>query len=455
MAERSAASSSSSTASRSSVRLIFCDSSSSRRYFRSAVSAMLLAYTPQAPALVTEGSRRRAARVPLVAGSRRRVSPLTTAGRAGAYSGVSTMRILHLADRLPGRGGAYTWMLGILDGLAAAHEQTLVVGELAADGAEPRPPCRVLVRPGLESRNGTRVELDDLLASLAPQVVHLHNVMNPAVLEWAAARPGGLLTVQDHRYFCPTRGKWTRAGEVCRNPMSRAACASCFEDEAYFAEVHALTERRLAAVRRIPLTVLSRYMREELVAVGVPAARVHVVPPFVHGLDLAAAAEGPPCVLFVGRLAETKGVREAIAAWRRSGVALPLVIAGTGPLRAALEQEAAKGGEPGIELLGWVERERLSGLYRRACALLLPSRWQEPFGIVGIEALSCGVPVVAFESGGVGEWHPGPGLVRWGDTAALARALKKAVERRLLLLPRYERDEALGRLTALYARVGA
>jgi glycosyltransferase involved in cell wall biosynthesis len=104
---------------------------------------------------------------------------------------------------------------------------------------------------------------------------------------------------------------------------------------------------------------------------------------------------------------------------------------------------------------GWVERGQLSSLYKRARALLLPSRWQEPFGIVGIEALSFGVPVVAWESGGVTEWHPGPGLVRWGDGAALARALSKAVARRLLLLPRYDRDEAIGRLTSLYARVRA
>jgi glycosyltransferase involved in cell wall biosynthesis len=365
------------------------------------------------------------------------------------------MRILHLVDRLAGRGGAHTWMLGILDGLASLHEQMLVVGELASSEVAGRPPCRVVVRTGLESRTSAPVELDDLVAAFAPQVVHVHNVMNPAVLEWAASRPGRLLTVQDHRFFCPTRGKWTLAGEVCRRPLSREVCASCFEDRAYFAEVHALTERRLAAARRMPLTVLSRYMRQELVAAGVPAASVYVVPPFVHGLDPDAAADGPPCVLFVGRLAEAKGVRDAITAWRRSGVALPLVLAGTGPMRTELEKEATASGEPGIELLGWVERERLSAVYRRAAALVLPSRWQEPFGMVGIEALSFGVPVVAFESGGVGEWHHGPGLVRWGDTGALARALKKAVERRLLLLPRFERDEAIGRLTALYARVGA
>ena len=98
-------------------------------------------------------------------------------------------------------------------------------------------------------------------------------------------------------------------------------------------------------------------------------------------------------------------------------------------------------------------REGLSSLYRRARALVLPSRWQEPFGIAGIEAFSFGVPVAAWESGGVGEWHPGIGLVPWGDVDALARAIADAVNRRVVLPPSYPRDEAMGRLMALYARI--
>jgi glycosyltransferase involved in cell wall biosynthesis len=266
-----------------------------------------------------------------------------------------------------------------------------------------------------------------------------------------------VLTIQDHRFFCASRGKWTAAGEVCRRPLQRELCSECFEDQGYFRETHALTERRLAAARRMRLTVLSRYMREELVAAGVSAAQVHVVPPFVHGLDPreARAVGGPPCVLFVGRLVEAKGVRDAVGAWRQSGVRLPLLIAGTGPLRTELEREAGALGEPRIEVLGWVARAELPALYLRARALLFPPRWQEPFGIVGLEALSFGVPVVAWESGGVAEWHPGPGLVRWGDVPGLARALQEAVTRRVGLPPRFERDEAIGRLLLLYARVAA
>jgi glycosyltransferase involved in cell wall biosynthesis len=361
------------------------------------------------------------------------------------------VRILHVADRLTDRGGAYTWMLGVLEGLVPRHEVRLAVGE---DDGTVRPPCPVDLLPGLEKRTEWPVDLDDLVAGIAPDIVHVHNVVNPVVLDWAAGRAGTLLTVQDHRFFCPTRGKWTSSGEVCRRPMALELCSSCFEDQAYFREVHALTERRLLAARRLPVTVLSRYMREELVAAGVPTAQVHVVPAFVHGLDLGATASGPPCVLFVGRLVEAKGVREAVEAWCRSGVELPLVLAGTGPLRAELAMRAAHMGG-GIEVLGWVERDRLSGLYRRARALLLPSRWQEPFGIAGLEALAFGVPVVAWESGGIAEWHPGPGLARWGDVEALARALADAVDRRATLPPDFEHHEAVGRLLAIYARLAA
>jgi glycosyltransferase involved in cell wall biosynthesis len=363
------------------------------------------------------------------------------------------MRILHLADRLTARGGAYTWMLGVVKGLIEeGHHVRLAVGAFEGGVAAP---CEVDVRAGLGSRTEAPVELDDLVSSFDPDIVHVHNVVNPLALEWAAEHPRAALTIQDHRVFCPTRGKWTLSGEVCHQVMAPAACGGCFDNKTYFREILALTERRLAAVRRMPaVTVLSRYMREELVRVGVSPRRVRVVPPFVEGFDHEATPEGEPCVLFVGRLVAAKGVLEAVEAWKRSGVSLPLAMAGTGPLRRELESRASELEAP-IEVLGWLDQQRLSAQYRRARVLVLPSRWQEPFGISGIEALSFGVPVAAWESGGVAEWHPGPGLVPWGDMDALARAIADGVTRRVAVPPSYRRDEALGRLMVLYARLNA
>lgn len=308
--------------------------------------------------------------------------------------------------------------------------------------------CPVRIVPGLEARTRTPVALDAVTRELRPDLVHVHTVVNPAALEWAAGR-ASLVTLQDHRYFCPSRGKWTLAGRRCAEPMAPTTCAVCFEDEAYFRGTYALTAERLAALRRLRIVVLSRYMKRELVAAGVAAEQVVIVPPFVHGLDPDAVADGPPCVLFVGRLTAAKGVRDAVEAWRLSGVDLPLVVAGTGPLRGEMESS-------GVAVLGWLGRERLAAVYRRARALLMPSRWQEPFGIAGLEALTLGVPVVAWESGGVSEWHPGP-LAAWGDVPGLARALRETVGTRAVAPAGFDRRRVMRHLVDVYqeaARAG-
>jgi glycosyltransferase involved in cell wall biosynthesis len=354
------------------------------------------------------------------------------------------VRILHLADRLTDRGGSYAHLLGLLDALAPRHDSWLAVG---VDEGTASPRARVRMVPGLEARTRQVVDLDFLADDVRPDVVHVHNLMNPDALDWAAARGRALLTVQDHRFFCPTRGKWTTDGRVCGEPMSRDVCAGCFTDDRYFHDVLALTRARLEAARRLPVVVLSRYMRGELLAAGLRADAVTVIPPFVHGIEREAPPAGPPCVLFVGRLVESKGVAEGVDAWRRSGVALPMVIAGAGPQRATLRAS-------GAEILGWVPHPRLGGIYARARAMIMPSRWQEPFGIAGLEALHCGVPVVAWKSGGVEEWHGGGDLlVPWGDVDALAGALRLAVPRRASFPRGFGREELTARLESLYERL--
>ena len=351
------------------------------------------------------------------------------------------MRILHLSDRLSDRGGADLALLGVLQALSAGHEQHLAVGRV--DGAV-RPPCPVTVVPRLDARVRADADLDPLRARLRPDLVHVHNVVNPAVLVWAAG-VDAVMTVQDHRFFCPGRGKWTSDGRVCGDAMGREVCAGCFEDRGYFESTLALTAQRLESVRRLRVTVLSSYMKRELTQVGVPADQITVVPPVAYGLDPHAPADGPPCVLFAGRVVEAKGIREAIEAWRRSGSELPFVVAGTGPLRREIEAES-------VEVLGWLDRRRLSAAYRRAAVLVMPSRWQEPFGIVGLEAMTLGTPVAAWDSGGVREWHPGGELlVPWGDIVGLAGALRVGSEQRVDPPRGFESEVLVRKLEGVYA----
>jgi glycosyltransferase involved in cell wall biosynthesis len=356
------------------------------------------------------------------------------------------LRILHLVDRLAGRGGAYTHLAAVAAAQAEAGHDVTIAGGPPADAAAW--PCAVRAVPGLEARTRLPVELDGLHRDIAPDLVHVHTVVNPRALEWAGSHRA-VATVQDHRYFCPGRGRWTMRGERCTAVLSRDTCAGCFEDEPYFDEVWGLTRERLRALERLEVVVLSRYMRDELVAAGLAAERVHVVPPFVHGLDGVGPSEGEPCVLFVGRLTEAKGVRPAVEAWRRSGLGLPLVIAGTGPLREWARSE-------GAEVLGWVARESLRALYLRAVAVLMPPLWQEPFGIAGLEALSLGTPVAAWRSGGIPDWHPGDeSLADWGDVEGLARALKWCGGRRASAPAGFDRGALMERLDEAYRRSGA
>ena len=306
----------------------------------------------------------------------------------------------------------------------------------------PLEPCAVTKLGALASRRQRAVDLKPLLDEVDPDLVHVHNVMNPRVLEALSGWPV-VVTVQDHRTFCPGRGKLTESREVCNTVMSQDVCAACFRDETYFQDMTALTQRRFETLRDLPLVVLSEYMARELRGMG--ASRVHVVPPFVHGLTRT-STQWAPCVLFVGRLVEAKGVWDTVKAWQRSGLELPLVFVGAGPEADALAEV------PGVRTTGWVSHETLSSWYACASVVVMPSRWQEPFGIVGLEALSLGTPVAAWESGGVAEWHPGP-LCAWGDVEALARQIRTLAGTTVVAPAGYQRAAKMAELEQVYRTI--
>lgn len=139
-----------------------------------------------------------------------------------------------------------------------------------------------------------------------------------------------------------------------------------------------------------------------------------------HGLD-PSNYEWRPCaagdyVAFVGRFSRVKGPHIAIEAARRAGV--PLHIAGeihppdeswaSAELRHRLN-------EPHVTYLGSIGLEEKRPLLRDARALLVPIEWNEPFGLIIVEAMLSGCPVVAFGRGSV------PELVENGVTGFVAR----------------------------------
>jgi glycosyltransferase involved in cell wall biosynthesis len=145
----------------------------------------------------------------------------------------------------------------------------------------------------------------------------------------------------------------------------------------------------------------------------------------------------PPTIAFVGRLEEQKGpsvALRALAALRdRHGIHAQLKLAGRAtPEKLLLLERLAKqlDIEDRVELLGQLDRANVGSLLAGASAMVVPSTWQEPFGLVLIEAGLARVPVVASRSGGMPEaLHEDSHALFFpiGDANACADALARAL----------------------------
>lgn len=187
---------------------------------------------------------------------------------------------------------------------------------------------------------------------------------------------------------------------------------------------HQRNVHRAAGQSRRILAV-SRYLADRAIGAGFDAAKVRVhyqgtdtdffTPggePAGHGpmaLDAPGldAHCGAPQILFVGVLNEQKGIRDLLDMSQKliRGTEHRLVVVGDGPLREEIRVAAA--GLPHITMLGRVGREGIRAQMRAATVLVAPSTEyrdaREAAGLVLLEAQACGTPVVAYDSGGLGE----------------------------------------------------
>jgi glycosyltransferase involved in cell wall biosynthesis len=211
--------------------------------------------------------------------------------------------------------------------------------------------------------------------------------------------------------------------------------------------------------------------RQGLLLEGVDPARIEVCPP---GIDLdrfAASADGAPdegLVLSAGRLVWEKGhqdVLRALAALRGGLLGehrdVRLLIVGSGPEEERLRRYASDLGiADAVELRATVPYDEMPALYASARCLVLgslPTRgWEEQFGMVLVEALAAGTPVVAAHSGAIPEVvGDRAALVGAGDWPAIAQAIADPPPRgdhRKHLAP-YSAEALAGRLRGAYRRL--
>jgi glycogen(starch) synthase len=136
-------------------------------------------------------------------------------------------------------------------------------------------------------------------------------------------------------------------------------------------------------------------------------------------------------LLYVGRIDERKGVRDTVAALAALPAQATLTIAGGGDDQE-LERLRRRARELGVEdrvrILGMIARAELPDVYAAADVVLFPVHWEEPWGLVPLEAMGLGRPVIATGRGGSGEYlRDGENalLVPVGDAAAIAAGVRR------------------------------
>lgn len=263
----------------------------------------------------------------------------------------------------------------------------------------------------------------------------LHKVRDAAAVRKLRESGRTAVFVHDHEYYCPRKSYYypvTRKN--CSRAYSEFLCGCCAmlrrpapdnTFRANFGGFAALWNEIRACDEFI---VLSGFMRDILVRQGIPAEKIALIPPSVT--VPAAAPEYPagpdmPHILAIGQLIRGKGVDLLLDAMRHVKTPCVLDIVGTGNDEAYLKELAAPLGAS-VVFHGYSPDP--DDAFRGIRAVVLPWRWQEPFGLVGPEALAHGVPLVGFDVGAIREYlvdgETGL-LVPSGDTAALANAIDR------------------------------
>ena len=242
---------------------------------------------------------------------------------------------------------------------------------------------------------------------------HLHS--GPGAIAAALANGrAAVLTLRDYWPVCLHGTTWWGGGKCAG--CTRVNLSGCMQEVFGLpaAAAHALrpwARRRLATragdvSRAHRVLAVSETLRERLRAGGLTVP-IDVVPNIIdpeRSANAAAAAidAAPglprPFLLAAGKLGAAKGfdaLLEELAAVKQ---ALPLVVAGAGPAKRRLEEQAR---ELGLEtrFVGWIDGGAVLRLMRDAEAVILPSLWEEPLARVLLEAMSVGTPVISWPVG--------------------------------------------------------
>jgi glycosyltransferase involved in cell wall biosynthesis len=301
-------------------------------------------------------------------------------------------------------------------------------------------------------------ETKELLSSFRPDIVHVHKLypqlsVAPVVVAGRRGTPI-VQTVHDYEFISASSiddtGSWRDRDE--ERVAYRGLNTALFGIKRLLHTPH--VDRWISVSR----STATAYHEHGIDTTVLP----NFTEPFTGDLPRFEDRKG---VLFLGRLAEEKGIRHVLDLPRYLPT-LPIVIAGDGPLASAVAQ--ATEGLPNIAYLGKLSGKAVAQQIASARVVVMPSLWREPGPLAALEAMAAGTPLIAYDNGGLAEYveDAGAGIVvpssvesmagaissiyddctRWEGFSARARAAVQRDHTRPLYLDRLEKvySDAIG-----------
>jgi glycosyltransferase involved in cell wall biosynthesis len=349
-----------------------------------------------------------------------------------ARTAAAPRSVLLITPRWARDGGVATHAMTSGEALAAHGVEVFALAAQIDPGANV-PGVRVLHAPRLFDTDASpEQKLGDALATL-PEIVHLHQFEEPGVVALLRAHAPVVISVHGYtacssgvHYFGPGE-ECTRAhGPGCVPNLLARGCAHT-RDPRWLPGAYRHAGRGRAALQAADLVVSYSSAVDRHLSINAVERR-RVVPLFTTMTPVGGSGHAQRRrVVFAGRVIAAKGIDVLIRA--APSVEAEFVVCGDGVKLAAMRRLAQRlGVAERVRFTGWLGGEQLARELAEASVLALPSVWPEPFGLVGIEALAAGRPVVASATGGIEDWleHGVNGLrVPAGDPAALAAALNE------------------------------
>ncbi|HWD94272.1 MAG TPA: glycosyltransferase family 4 protein [Verrucomicrobiae bacterium] len=256
------------------------------------------------------------------------------------------------------------------------------------------------------------------LETFQPDAIYVHKMAEAAVLATLAdsgvpvvrmVHDHDLYCMRSYKYFPLTRTICTRgAGLHCIFPCGATIARNRGGAFPLKWMSYRARKKEIALNRRFErMIVATDYMKRELLRNGFDARRIEIHAPVPRGEERAAGASfsGRNLIIYAGQVIRGKGVDVLLESLAQVRVPFECLIFGDGHHRAYCEELARRLGlEDRVQFKGYVAPAELENFYAQASLAVVSSVWPEPFGAVGLEAMRHGLPVVAFEAGGIGEW---------------------------------------------------